>query len=166
MPHQWNLRQRKCLRLAHLLSASLWGGGAVSMVLIVCLFHPQTAHELLVYSNILFYIDFLVVGPGAGGCFLTGLLYARHTPWGFFKHKWIIAKWIINVSFILFGLLWFVPYLESTLSYAAKLPAEFTLPSESLGTNLYHLIQNIGTALLFTGAVALSVFKPWGKKEK
>lgn len=51
LPRQLSAGQRKYLRLAHLLFASLWGGGATSMVLIVCLFHPQTAHELLVYSS-------------------------------------------------------------------------------------------------------------------
>lgn len=64
-------------------------------------------------AAILFYIDFLIVGPGAGGCFITGFLYARCTPWGFFKYNWIVAKWCANVGFILFGLLWFVPSLES-----------------------------------------------------
>ena len=107
------------------------------MVLIVCLFHPQTAHELLVYSSILFYIDFLIVGPGAGGCFITGFLYARCTPWGFFKYNWIVAKWCANVGFILFGLLWFVPSLESAVTAARALPMEFPLAPESIGTNIW-----------------------------
>lgn len=163
LPRQLSAGQRKYLLLAHLLFASLWGGGATSMVLIVCLFHPQTAHELLVYSSILFYIDFLIVGPGAGGCFITGFLYARCTPWGFFKYNWIVAKWCANVGFILFGLLWFVPSLESAVTAARALPMEFPLAPESIGTNIWHLVQNLGTALLFAGVLALSVFKPCGK---
>lgn len=64
LPRQLSAGQRKYLRLAHLLFASLWGGGATSMVLIVCLFHPQTAHELLVYSSILFILIFLLSDRG------------------------------------------------------------------------------------------------------
>lgn len=40
---------------------------------------------------------------------------------------------------------------------------EFPLAPESIGTNIWHLVQNLGTALLFAGVLALSVFKPWGK---
>ena len=156
LPRQLSAGQRKYLRLAHLLFAS--GEAEPHMVLIVCLFHPQTAHELLVYSSILFYIDFLIVGPGAGGCFITGFLYARCTPWGFFKYNWIVAKWCANAGLHPFGLLWFVPSLESAVTAARALPMEFPLVPESIGTNIWHLVQNLGTALLLrrcAGAVGL-----------
>ena len=74
-----------------------------------------------------------------------------------------MAKWCANVGFILFGLLWFVPSLESAVTAARALPMEFPLAPESIGTNIWHLVQNLGTALLFAGVLALSVFKPWGK---
>ena len=81
---------------------------------------------------------------------------------GFFKYNWIVANGA-QCGFILFGLLWFVPSLESAVTAARALPMEFPLAPESIGTNIWHLVQNLGTALLFAGVLALSVFKPWGK---
>lgn len=158
------MTQRKFLRFTHIFCASLWGGGAVSMMLIVCFFQPTVAHDLTAYGDILFYIEFFVVGPGAGGCLLTGVVYAMYTPWGFFKHKWIIIKWGINIGYIVFGLVWFYPSLEALRSYGAGLPHDTPFLPGSFAINTYHYAQNIGTIALFTLAVALSVFKPWGRR--
>lgn len=166
MVTSFTAHQRKFLRFAHLIFAALWGGSAVSMVLIVCFFQPTTAAELKIYSEILFYVELFVVGPSAGGCLLTGFLYARYTPWGFFKHRWIIGKWVINIGYIAFGVFWFYPSLEFASLYAQSLPADFPLDPGSLQINTYHFTQNFSTILLFTLAVALSVFKPWGKKSR
>lgn len=62
---QLTIQQKRYLKFAHLFFAALWGGGATTMVLLFCLFHPSTAHEQITFSKILFYIDFIIVGPGA-----------------------------------------------------------------------------------------------------
>ena len=82
---QLTIQQKRYLKFAHLFFAALWGGGATTMVLLFCLFHPSTAHEQITFSKILFYIDFIIVGPGAGGCLATGLIYSLYGNWGFFK---------------------------------------------------------------------------------
>ena len=84
---QLTIQQKRYLKFAHLFFAALWGGGATTMVLLFCLFHPSTAHEQITFSKILFYIDFIIVGPGAGGCLATGLIYSLYGNWGFFKFR-------------------------------------------------------------------------------
>lgn len=91
---QLTIQQKRYLKFAHLFFAALWGGGATTMVLLFCLFHPSTAHEQITFSKILFYIDFIIVGPGAGGCLATGLIYSLYGNWGFFKFKWITLKYL------------------------------------------------------------------------
>ena len=109
---QLTIQQKRYLKFAHLFFAALWGGGATTMVLLFCLFHPSTAHEQITFSKILFYIDFIIVGPGAGGCLATGLIYSLYGNWGFFKFKWITLKYLINILFITYGT---VSYTHLTL---------------------------------------------------
>ena len=58
---QLTIQQKRYLKFAHLFFAALWGGGATTMVLLFCLFHPSTAHEQITVSKILFYIDYLAL---------------------------------------------------------------------------------------------------------
>ena len=80
---QLTIQQKRYLKFAHLFFAALWGGGATTMVLLFCLFHPSTAHEQITFSKILFYIDFIIVGPGAGGCLGSGLVIFKGTKTGY-----------------------------------------------------------------------------------
>lgn len=45
-----------------------------------------------------------VIGWGGIGTFVTGLLNAWLSKWGFFKYKWVTFKLIIIIPLILFGM--------------------------------------------------------------
>ena len=160
------LQQKRYLRFAHLFFAALWGGGATTMVILFCLFHPTTAHEQITFSKILFYIDFIIVGPGAGGCLLTGLIYSLYTNWGFFTFRWITLKYAVNILFITYGMFVFLPFTHRQYSYYLSQPQEIAIPQESIWMNLFCTSQNICTILMFLFVVYLSVFKPLKKKGK
>ena len=49
-------------------------------------------------------IDDIVVIPGAILTVVTGVIYGMFTNWGFFKHKWIIVKWILGITIIIVGI--------------------------------------------------------------
>ncbi len=155
---------RKYLKAAHLVFASLWGGGAVSLLVILCMFHPTTAHEMYIQSRITFYVEFFVVGPAAGGCLATGFLYAKYTPWGFFRFTWIIWKWVVNLFFIVFGLLWFFPRVEQTMKLAESLQHETAISSKVFFSVNEHMLIHTAIILLFVFVMYLSTFKPWGKR--
>lgn len=157
------VQQKKYLKFFHLFFAALWGGGATSMVLLFCIYHPTTVHEQITLSKILFYLDFIIVGPGAGGCLITGLIYSTYANWGFFKFKWIVLKYIINIMFIAYGLLIFLPFTHKQYIKYIKLDNELTIQPESLLMNIFCTTQNICTILIFLFAVYISVFKPFGK---
>ena len=136
---QLTIQQKRYLKFAHLFFAALWGGGATTMVLLFCLFHPSTAHEQITFSKILFYIDFIIVGPGAGGCLATGLIYSLYGNWGFFKFKWITLKYVINILFITYGMLVFLPFTHGQYSYYLSQPTEAIIPEESIWMNIFCL---------------------------
>ena len=124
---QLTIQQKRYLKFAHLFFAALWGGGATTMVLLFCLFHPSTAHEQITFSKILFYIDFIIVGPGAGGCLATGLIYSLYGNWGFFKFRWITLKYVINILFITYGMLVFLPFTHGQYSYYLSQPTTYSV---------------------------------------
>ena len=163
---QLTIQQKRYLKFAHLFFAALWGGGATTMVLLFCLFHPSTAHEQITFSKILFYIDFIIVGPGAGGCLATGLIYSLYGNWGFFKFRWITLKYVINILFITYGMLVFLPFTHGQYSYYLSQPTEAIIPEESIWMNIFCTSQNFCTILMFLFVVYLSVFKSVKKKNR
>ena len=129
-------------------------------------FHPSTAHEQITFSKILFYIDFIIVGPGAGGCLATGLIYSLYGNWEFFKFRWITLKYVINILFITYGMLVFLPFTHGQYSYYLSQPTEAIIPEESIWMNIFCTSQNFCTILMFLFVVYLSVFKSVKKKNR
>jgi hypothetical protein len=56
-------------------------------------------------SRILQIVDDYFIIPGAFGAFMTGLIYSIWTNWGFFRHPWIIVKWVMIILQTIFGIM-------------------------------------------------------------
>lgn len=112
----------------------------------------------------LLYMDFLIVGPGAVGCLITGLLYSIYGKYVFFKLKWITFKYAINITFIIYGAFIFLPFTHNQYTFYMNLPPDLNLPEESLLMNIFCTSQNFCTIIMFIVVMYLSVFKPFGKK--
>ena len=93
------------LKAFHMIAVACWIGGGVALILLY--FLKGDIHHggvLFGINKSIHHVDMLlIVLPGAIGCLITGLVYSIFSNWGFFKHNWIIFKWIITVSAILFG---------------------------------------------------------------
>ena len=110
--------------------------------------------------------QFRKVGPGAGGCLATGLIYSLYGKWGFFKFRWITLKYVINILFITYGMLVFLPFTHGQYSYYLSQPTEAIIPEESIWMNIFCTSQNFCTILMFLFVVYLSVFKSVKKKNR
>jgi hypothetical protein len=55
------------------------------------------------------------------GTAITGLLYSLLTPWGFFRHRWLLAKWAIALFCVLSGALWLGPSETAMLEISGRL---------------------------------------------
>ena len=161
-----SLAQKRWLKFAHLFFAALWGGGAVSMVMVFCLIHPQTADQQVELAKILICLDFIIVGPGALGCLATGLVYSVKMKFGFLKFGWITAKYIINSVFITYGALIFLPFTHNQYLFYSSLPHDTPIPQESMMMNIFCTMQNFCTIAMFIILVYISVFKPFKKKAR
>ncbi len=96
----------KTLKAFHLLAATAWAGGALSMQALSFLkFNTQDPELIPIIQHCLHFVDTWVVMPGLAGCILTGLFYSLVTAIGFFKFAWIGFKWLISLAACFWGLL-------------------------------------------------------------
>jgi hypothetical protein len=89
--------------MLHLLFAFGWIIGGIALCLLLFITYPQSGDELYMRSIILKIVDDYFIIGGAMGALITGLIYSVWTNWGFFRHRWIIVKWIMIILQIAFG---------------------------------------------------------------
>jgi hypothetical protein len=154
----------KWLKCFHLLAVSGWVGGAVSLMLLHSLRFQITGdsghlHGIDMASHL---IDMgVVVWLGATGCFLTGLLYSLFTSWGFFRHKWVLVKWIITIFCIISGTFYLGPWETTMLNISEQSGGAAILDAEYLSAMHLNFCFGMFQILLLVFACVISVFKPW-----
>jgi len=156
----------KILKMFHIFFSFTWIVGAMTLCLLVFTTYPKSGDELYIRSRILQIVDDYFVIYGALGALITGLIYSIWTNWGFFKYRWIIAKWAMIILQIVFGTWVLGPYLNNNVIIVDKLrDAALTDPTfinNVLGTKIWGTIQ---TAFLLV-VIVISVQKPWKKTGK
>ena len=154
----------KTVKIIHFVFIFMWLGGGIALLLGLFLSHPLNVHEYFMKYRILMIIENYMVIPGAIGNLLLGFVYGFFTKWGFFKHTWLMLKWILTIMVILFGIFFLGPWLTETLEIL-KPQDPSVLTNEVLHENIK--LSKFGSLqvaiLLFM--VYLSVFKPFKKRK-
>ena len=155
---------RLWLRAFHFFFMGLYIGGNISeLVIFISTGSAQSDGGLqAMYKIPGFHFS---IAPCAIGTLVTGLLLSWLTPWGFFKHKWVIYTGVITVLVTLV-------YLPLTLPLTSKLAALVNTgglsalqnPEYINGWNRLIIIQTVYLLLLIS-MVFISVIKPWEKRE-
>ena len=157
----------KIVRMLHYIAAGCWIGSAT--VLMVFNINNEAAVSegmLLGINTSLHLADIWVLVPGALGCLITGLVFALVTPWGFFRHRWLIYKWLITVACILIGAFVLGAWEGEMLSISQTIGNAALTDSDYQAIRTRHLLLcgvQVGALLLMVG---ISVFKPWNRKTK
>ncbi|MGE9984134.1 hypothetical protein [Desulfovibrio sp. SGI.169] len=101
----------KGMKALHVLAATAWAGGALSMQALSFLRlssdDPAFAAQVAVCLH---FVDTWVVMPGLAGCLLTGLFYSCCTSIGFFRFAWIGYKWFISLCAGFWGTMFWGPW--------------------------------------------------------
>ena len=157
----------KCLKILHLFTVCCWVGGALSLALLNLNNSAAVSEEMLYGLNTASHlIDiWVVVIFGAMGCLLTGLLYTVLTPWGFFKHKWVILKWVLTITCILTGTFFLGVWEKNMLDLSRHLGNSALADLEYLSTKAKHLYLSAVQIFSLLFMLGISVLKPWGKKQ-
>ncbi|AGL00314.1 hypothetical protein [Desulfoscipio gibsoniae] len=155
------------LKSFHIFFACMWIGAAASMLLLAFVrSHISNGDELWAINMSIKLIDDFIIIPVAMGCLLTGILFSCLTNWGFFKFNWIILKYIINITAILFGTFYLGPWVNG-MEAISKVEGLAALQNAAY---LHYAEMNryLGTLQAFVLVLAafISVFKPWGKRGK
>ncbi len=158
-------RNTHWLKTLHIILAGVWLGGAVAVVLGQFVLTAEAGLELYGQDVAMKFVDDFVIIPAAIGTLLTGLLYSLLTPWGFFRHRWVVVKWIITIAGIVIGTFYLGPWLNALppLSLAEGLSA-LNNPDYQFLKEMNRSIGAVQVAALLV-AMWLSVFKPWAKRK-
>ncbi len=60
-------------------------------------------------------LDGRLLGPMADASAFTGIMLAAATPWGFFRHWWVLAKFLITLVQLYLGIFLLSPALAGSL---------------------------------------------------
>ncbi|HEX2966602.1 MAG TPA: DUF2269 family protein [Syntrophorhabdaceae bacterium] len=156
------------LKFFHLIAVSSWIGGCIALLFLYFLKTDVSDGSILYGINqSIHHVDmWVVVMPGAFGCLATGLVYSLFTNWGFFKHIWIVLKWIITLAAIVSGTVLLGPWENNMLELSRRLGINaLTDPTYVFSEKMNFIFGLIQFAMLVFAAY-LSVFKPWKGKTK
>jgi hypothetical protein len=154
----------------HVVIAAVWFGTALTMVAIALYashlysIPSVSGDSLYTLQAILAYLNDYLLMPAATLSILSGTALCALTVWGFFKHYWVIAKWVVTVTIITVVSGWVGPWV-----YAATAIAE-TDRLQALENPLFRFDQQaamIGGGLeilALLGLILISFLKPWGRR--
>ncbi len=155
----------KLVKTLHILFACLWLGASASVVVLQCLRGwSQDSRQLADLNLDLALLDATLIIPGAIGSLLTGLAICRTTSWGFFRYRWVIAKWVGSLSGILLGSALLGPWQIQLVNLSGE------LGSGPITGGPYDLIRLQFTTVgllqvyLLITMLGVSVLKPWGRR--
>lgn len=158
----------KWLKGFHLIAVSCWIGGAVALLLMYFIKDGVADGGVLYGINrSIHHVDMaVVVIPGAFGCLLTGLIYSTFSNWGFFRHNWMIFKWIVTVTAILFGTFFLGPWETTMMEISAKLGLASLTDRAYLYNQKMNLMFGGLQCLVLMITLFISIFKPWKSRSR
>ena len=159
------IKQKNWLLAAHVAFAALWTGTVLTMFLLA-LQNQNSANADVLYAlnSAINLLDDYVVIPSAIGSLLTGTFLCWLTIWGFFKHYWVIVKWVATVILIVLGTFWLFPWANAAtaISEAQRLQALenplYTFDAKGV------LIGTVVQVVCLLVIIAISLLKPWGRR--
>lgn len=138
-------RARTLLVWLHVVTSVGWLSQAVALLALVL--HGMRTGDLSAF-RMARYLDHEVLAIMANTSAFSGFMLSATTPWGYFRHWWVLAKFVITISQLYIGIF----ILSGNLQEALNGHVTAWMP--------------VGTALMIS-AIAfqawLSVAKPWGR---
>lgn len=153
-------RVRKLALAVHLTSSIGWIGAAVAYIPLV-LVVLSNDYQRLVRDAILVMrsIDWFVILPLAYLALMTGLVMALGTPWGLFRHWWVVFSLLLTLAAV-FVLTEYSLSLRDVAAVAAKPTLSYS--DLAMLKDPGHAVHNIGGIGVLLAVAVLNIFKPQG----
>jgi hypothetical protein len=142
-------RWRQTVVWLHILSSVAWMSQALALLVLILVALPGdhgTGSAAMLLAKRL---DTILLAPMANVAAFTGLLLAGATAWGFFRHWWVLVKFVLTLGQLYAGIFLLSPALNE---------------SAATGTPVWQ--QAAGAGLMAGGLacqVWISVAKPWSR---
>lgn len=150
---------RRGLLTVHL-TASLGWLGSVAAYLVLAIAGLNGSDTMLVRGSYIgadLLMRFMIV-PLSFGALITGVAIALATPWGLFRHYWVVVTLVLNV----FSIIPLLQHAQGT-SRIARLAASGALSATDLPGPRDELVTTAAAALvMLLVAMTLNVYKPRG----
>lgn len=146
---------RKLALIVHLASSVGWIGAVVAYLVLVASTMIGDAQTVRAAWRAMEVIGWYAIVPLAVAALLTGLVMSLATPWGLFRHYWVLISLALTV--LSTGVLVLHMPTVSHLAGAAARADDAGL--SGLGNDLFH--PGIGLLVLI-GVTVLNVYKPRG----
>lgn len=160
------LTGRAWLKGLHVFMAGTWVGTGICMVLLLQVKGlPADGDELYAVNAAAKLLDDWIIIPMALGTALTGFLMCWLTNWGFFKHRWIIVKWIVTAAAILFGTFALGPWINGMVTIADVQRLDALRDATYMFNRQQGLTWGAVQAVILAATVFISVIKPWRPKK-
>jgi uncharacterized membrane protein len=150
---------RKFVRTAHITFTVGWLGAVAGfLALAIAGLTSQDAQLVRATYLAMKLITWYVIVPlSFVPLLLTGPLLSLGTPWGLFRHYWILAKLLINVLSTIILLVHLQPII-----YLSRVAAEETLSSADRSLQIQMVVASAAAIVALLVATALAVYKPRG----
>jgi uncharacterized protein with FMN-binding domain len=158
---------RKWLKGLHLSFAALCMGGTAAILALqymkYCL--GDVLDHLTAEISVHYLWTWAVAAPFYG-LLASGLVISLFTQWGFIRYPWVTVKWVWVLALFLLNWFWLGPAADGMVALA---DGYFSIEG---ALDLYKILFRqaswaaaVQLTILLT-LLFLSVFKPWGKREK
>lgn len=149
-------RLRKFALIVHLTSSVGWIGAVIAyLVLGVSAVTSQEAQTVRATWIAMEVTGWFALVPLAIASLLTGLIISLGTPWGVFRHYWVLVTLVLTIFSTVILLL----HMPDVSSRADQVRAANGADLGALGGDLFHAG---GGLLLLLVIMALNVYKPRG----
>lgn len=148
---------RKLALTAHVASSVGWLGAVAAFIgLAIVGLASQSSQTVRGVYLVMEPTARFVLLPLALASLLTGLVQALGTPFGLFRHYWVVFKLLINLAATVVLLM----YME-TFRYLADVAADQQVDLATV-RSASPLLHGVAALLLLLAATALAVYKPRG----
>jgi hypothetical protein len=152
-------RLRKFVRTAHIIVTVGWLGAVAGfLALAIAGLTSQDAQMVRsAYPAMELITRFVIVPLSLAPLVLTGPILSLGTPWGLFRHYWIVVKLLINILSTIILLVHMQP-----ITYLSRVAAQGTLSSADHSLQIQLVVAAGAGLLALFLATALAVYKPRG----
>lgn len=150
-------RLRKFVLTAHIIFSVGWAGAVAVFLAHSIVGLTSSDNQIISAAYIAMWLScWWVIIPSNIGSLLTGLVQAFCTPWGLFKHWWILVKFILTIGCTVLLLLHTnqIGHLAQTASGLAS--------TELQGLRVEIMYKTTLALLVLIAITTISVYKPWG----